>query len=275
MKKLSFLLLLFCIQSFSQEVIHFSVYYDTDVFELNNKQKNMIENKLLSIDKKDVLSIEIKGFADYVDTNDYNEDLSFNRAEIVYKYISKIIDVNRVDILKEAFGESYSKPKEGMSGSAEDRRVDLAITFKPRYKIPKDSLFLDFPVKDIQIGTKIELKNLYFFRGRTKMYDYSTNVLDSLGAFLKRNTNYSIQIQGHVCCGGEDLGDVVNIDTKTKTLSIDRARSVFEYLTTTVGINPGRLSHKGFGFSQPKAFPEHTVEDEKGNRRVEIMIVDF
>ncbi|NAS30128.1 OmpA family protein [Flavobacteriaceae bacterium R38] len=273
MKK--FLLLLLCFQGFSQQAIHFSVYYDTDVYELNEEQKSIIKNKFLSLQKNDVTAIEIKGYADYVDTNDYNEDLSYNRAEIVYKYLSMIIDTNAIEIRKGAYGEQFSEQREDITGRAKDRRVDLSIMFKSPFKIPKDSLLLEFPVKEIRIGTKIELKNLYFFRGRTKMYDYSTNVLDSLGAFLKRNTNYNIQIQGHVCCGGDDPGDVVNIDTKTKTLSVDRARSIYEYLIKEAGIDPDRLSHKGFGFGQPKAFPETTIEDEKNNRRVEIMIVDF
>ncbi len=273
MKKLFFLLL--CFKGLSQEAVNFSLYYDTDVYELTEQQKNTINNRFALLNKKDVLMIEVIAYADYVDTKTYNKLLSKNRAEKAYKHLSSVLDTNEIKVLKEAYGEEFSEQKKDLKGYAKDRRVDISIHFKSPYKLPKDSLLLGYPVKDITIGTKIPLDNLYFFRGRTKMYDYSTDILDSLGAFMQRNTSYKFEIQGHVCCGGEDPGDVVNIDTKTKTLSIDRARAIYEYLTKKMKIDSNRVNHKGFGFSQPKITPEKTIHDEKNNRRVEILIKDF
>lgn len=273
MKKLFFLLL--CFQGFSQQTINFSLYFETDIYELTEKQKSIINNQFQKLNNKDILRINISGYTDYVDTKNYNATLSENRAKTVANHINKIADTTNIKIQQKAYGEEFSQQINASNGNPDDRRVDLSIVFKNPLKIPKDSLLIGFPVKDIIVGTKIELENLYFFRGRTKMYDYSTGVLDSLGAFMKRNSSFKIEIQGHVCCGGDDPGDVVNIDTKTKTLSVDRANSIFNYLTKTIGIATNRITHKGFGFSQPKAWPEDTVDDERSNRRVEIMITAF
>ena len=273
MKK--WLLLLLCIKGFSQEAVNFSLYYDTDVYTLKERQKTIINSRLLNLNPKDFIGVEIKAYADYVDSKNYNKELSAYRAEMVYQYLSTIIDTNRVKVNKKAYGEVYSAEKDDLNGNPQDRRVDLTIHFKNPQKIEKDSLFLDFPVSEIKVGTKIVIKDLYFFRGRTKMYDYSSNVLDSIGAFLKRNKKFKLEIHGHVCCGGSDPGDVMNVDTKTKTLSIDRAKTIYNYLVQKAGISPKRLSHRGFGFSDPKSWPENTNEDEKNNRRVELMVVDF
>ncbi|NER14018.1 OmpA family protein [Leptobacterium flavescens] len=276
MKKL-FLLLLCCYQGLSQQAINFSLYYDTGVYELNEQQKAKIKHELSPLKALDISKIDIKGYADYIDTNEYNKELSFSRATAVYQYLSVIVDTLNTNIRKKGFGELFSKEKLEESGNSYDRRVDITVFYQGvEADIPIiDSLFLGIPVRDIHIGDKIEIKNLYFFRGRTKMYDYSTSVLDSIGSFLQRNRGFKIEVQGHVCCGGDDPGDVINIDTKTKTLSVDRARTIYEYLINFKNIHPDRISYKGFGFSSPRAWPEETVEDEKRNRRVEIMIVDF
>ena len=275
MKRFLWLLVLICLKGYGQETISFSLFYDTDVYQLTEKQRLNISNKFSLIDKEDIRIVEIKGYADFVDTKYYNNELSQSRAEMVYDFIGTIIDTSSIKIKKKAFGEEFSEQNYQENGNPKDRRVDVSVVFKRLEEKIKDSLFLGVPIRDLTIGMTIKLENLYFFRGRTKMYDYSSNELDSLGAFLKRNKNFKIEIHGHVCCGGDDPGDVVNIDTKTKTLSMDRAKSIYKYLIKTAGISPNRLGHKGFGFSKPKSWPEETIQDERDNRRVEIKIIDF
>jgi outer membrane protein OmpA-like peptidoglycan-associated protein len=98
-------------------------------------------------------------------------------------------------------------------------------------------------------------------------------VLVKLVETLKKETNLRIEIQGHVCCfdGNDDGFDYDNLDHQ---LSVNRAKAVYDYLIKN-GIEASRLTYKGYGYSDPKVFPEITPQDEQMNRRVEVKVLDF
>ena len=55
------------------------------------------------------------------------------------------------------------------------------------------------------------------------------------------------------------------------TLSVNRAKAVFDYLTVTGVIDPKRLSYKGFGDTRPKV-PNDSDEHRQMNRRTEFKV---
>jgi outer membrane protein OmpA-like peptidoglycan-associated protein len=65
----------------------------------------------------------------------------------------------------------------------------------------------------------------------------------------------------------------MDTDTHEKKLSLNRARTVYNFLVKN-GIDPERLTYKGYGRSHPKISPEMTEADEQANRRVEIKILE-
>ena len=109
----------------------------------------------------------------------------------------------------------------------------------------------------------IVLKNIFF---DTKMYEIkpeSTPELDNLVQLLKENPSLKIQISGHT--------DNVGKTEDNLKLSDNRAQAVVKYLTSK-GINPNRLSYKGYGASQPIA-PNTTEEGRSQNRRTEVKVI--
>lgn len=88
---------------------------------------------------------------------------------------------------------------------------------------------------------------------------YKTD-LDKLGEFLKEFPNSKGEISGHTDnVGGKAFND---------KLSQRRADSVKQYMEKNLGIAPGRLTAKGFGFSKPVA-SNKTKQGKARNRRIE------
>jgi outer membrane protein OmpA-like peptidoglycan-associated protein len=90
--------------------------------------------------------------------------------------------------------------------------------------------------------------------------------LEKLGQLLKRNPNARFVIEGH--------SDSFGTDEYNLTLSRLRAESVRIWLIDMVGISPESISTIGHGKSRLVAPATGTIEEQKINRRVEILIKD-
>jgi outer membrane protein OmpA-like peptidoglycan-associated protein len=82
---------------------------------------------------------------------------------------------------------------------------------------------------------------------------------------LKRYPNIQIEIQGHVCCTPSFHKDAVDIETRKRELSKNRAERVYKFLHSR-GIGKVRMTFKGYGNTQPIG------KDEQFDRRVELVI---
>jgi outer membrane protein OmpA-like peptidoglycan-associated protein len=89
---------------------------------------------------------------------------------------------------------------------------------------------------------------------------------------MRQNPNLKISIEGHVCCI-KDTPDALDIDTFEPQLSVNRAKAIYQYLTSR-GIDTSRLSYIGYGRRRPMVDPELSEEDAEKNRRVEIRILE-
>lgn len=83
-------------------------------------------------------------------------------------------------------------------------------------------------------------------------------LLYRLADTLNRNLAIQVQIRGHVCC------------VKRNKLAKQRAKAVAHYLEL-FGVDPDRLTIKGFKNSLPVVFPEKSKEDELKNMRVDFV----
>ncbi|MFZ9920277.1 MAG: OmpA family protein [Terrimicrobiaceae bacterium] len=90
--------------------------------------------------------------------------------------------------------------------------------------------------------------------------------LEKLGQLLKRNPNARFVIEGH--------SDSFGTDEYNLTLSRLRADSVRIWLIDMVGIPPGSITTIGRGKSSLIAPQTGSIEEQKINRRVEILIKD-
>jgi len=114
---------------------------------------------------------------------------------------------------------------------------------------------LEMEIITQKVGEEVILKNVSFASNSYALEPSSFAELDKLIAYLKKNPNLQIEIQGHT----DDVGNEMD----NQILSQQRAKVVFEYLSAELN---NKLTYKGFGESQP-------LGDNKGeNRRTSFVI---
>lgn len=135
------------------------------------------------------------------------------------------------------------------------------------FNLPADAdyqeIVKDIPLKKIEIGNAIVLKNIFFDFDKATLRSESFNELDRLVQLLTENPNIKVEISAHTDSKGSD-------DYNMK-LSQKRAESVVNYLIGK-GITSNRLIAKGYGETQP-IDTNDTEEGRQNNRRVEFKIL--
>ena len=111
---------------------------------------------------------------------------------------------------------------------------------------------------------RVILKNIFFDSGKSDIKAESISELDRIYELLNRNPNLRVQINGHT----DNVGEA----NYNKILSRKRAKSVERYLIS-YGIEPGRLSAKGFGEEKPLVSNDDEIGGREINRRTEIEII--
>lgn len=84
--------------------------------------------------------------------------------------------------------------------------------------------------------------------------------LNEVASVMKANPDLKVELDGHTCDRGPEKYN--------QKLSERRAKAVLDYLVNN-GIDPQRLSWKGYGETQP-AYPNTSEENRAKNRRVEL-----
>lgn len=121
---------------------------------------------------------------------------------------------------------------------------------------------MDIPLQPIDIGTPVELKNIFFETGKFDLKDESKAELQKLIEFLTTNKTLKIELGGHT----DNVGD----KKQNLTLSQNRAKAVYDYLIAK-GITAERLTYIGYGDTKPKVSND-TPENRSKNRRTEFKV---
>jgi outer membrane protein OmpA-like peptidoglycan-associated protein len=261
------------------------IYFDFNSFDLNAGSRNKIDS-LLNADT--VIAVRLTGHCDSIGTNEYNDRLALKRAANVKNYFSIKSPVVKITAVN-----SYGKRKPIVSNEDEqsramNRRVEIEYTVVKKvdkegspipHSIPPiiteesdDKKMISFKsdLQNTPIGETMRLPNLNFYGGRHVLLPTATETLEKLVAALKENPNLEIEIQGYICC--VDVGDGVDMDTRTRDLSVNRAKAIYDYLILR-GIDEKRLSYKGYG-AQNKLVVERNEADMSMNRRVEVKVIN-
>jgi outer membrane protein OmpA-like peptidoglycan-associated protein len=130
-------------------------------------------------------------------------------------------------------------------------------------KAPDSTYNIDIPLQPIEANASIVLKNIFFDVNKYDLKPESTFELDNIYELLKENPTLRIQISGYT--------DNIGKTTDNMTLSNNRAQAVVKYLAGK-GIEPQRLTFKGFGATQPVA-DNATEEGRAKNRRTELKVI--
>jgi outer membrane protein OmpA-like peptidoglycan-associated protein len=291
-----YLLILFCAlipgSVLSQE--QFSVFFDSDKFELVAKEQKRLEEWIAK--NPDVKVVGIHGFTDEDGTSGYNDTLAKRRINTIFKAISGKIKL-REDFKTRSFGELHQQSKI----KAENRKVTLyyllakdlpreneILGIKEVAATPVRKIVRNYPEKislpnpdgtktefkldrefmksvdNASPGEKLKLENLNFQLNTFAIVPESRVKLFELLMVMQDNPGLKIEIHGHLCCVAKDRFD----------LSTQRAKAIKNFLVGQ-GVDAGRVSFKGFGSSEPiYPIPEKTEDERAANRRVEILIVE-
>ena len=246
----------------------FSVYFETNKFELNEVQVDSLANWIKQNRKSKVIAMH--GFADEVGTAKLNDTLSQKRVENMHQLLKPYLKI-REDFKMQSFGKNHQQHKD----KAQNRRVDIfylkqnelaqenTILGIERKTLPADAT-LQQKIENAWVGDKLEIPNIYFQLNTFAMLPESKPSMDELARILLQNPNLVIQVQGHICCQPKDRFN----------LSTQRAKQVKRVLLT-YGVKDQQVTFKGFGSTQARhAIPEKNEEERAANRRVEIEILE-
>jgi outer membrane protein OmpA-like peptidoglycan-associated protein len=183
------------------EVKH-AVYFDFDRFEIKKVQQNTLYEFTKSIDTTRVESVQIFDNWDDRGKNNYNFNLSTERAHtmkdsLFYNGIKNIIIISidgKGNILNDKNLESYIS-----EARSKKKSVDVLVKFKPLDKKTKPSSFTIFR-KDLIIGNKRALYKVLFNRGSSEL-SYSTNkALDKIAIKPHRFPKIQLEALWNICC---------------------------------------------------------------------------
>ena len=295
MKKcIYFFLTVFCfsIVNAQQQTDTLTVYFDIDksIVDISNA-----EHLDELINNKNVVSISIYGYTDFLGNRQYNRQLSEKRSVNVQNYLlSKGISKENIAVVtgKGVHPNSIEENRKDLSdkGIQEHRIVHIVYTTNTQNDKPSDEIIAEIPMTEISIveiqpetnenklteenlvvNNHIVLENILFYNNSDVFRSVSYPALEELLMFMRQHRTLKIEIHGHVCCQSDDMQEVYIED---KPISLSRAKAVYDYLVRN-GINPTRLNYIGFG-STRKRFPLEQNEYERDmNRRVEIFILEF
>ncbi len=257
----------------------FKLYFDLNVDKLNKTSEKKID--LLIYNDKIIsgINITIVGYADYLGSEEYNKDLSMRRAQNVKDYLVKN-GVAEKDISVCMGKGKVERNMTGAEGYQIDRRVDIVVNNskgkpgkpgRPRKDTGRKFVTSVDQIANLRPGSILLLKNVYFPHDSHVIKPESAETLEKLFAVLRDNPGLKVSIEGHVCC--VHAPDALDEDTNEPTLSVNRARAIYDYLVRK-GIDPKRLTYTGFGHRRPVVAVELTEADAEQNRRVEIRVTE-
>ncbi len=147
--------------------------------------------------------------------------------------------------------------------------------FKEGYLFYSESFMLEgeYPVSKpmakqialsrIKVGERLLLANVFYEIDSWALKDESLRELNTLYELLRINSGVKVEIGGYTDSTGSDQHNMV--------LSERRANSVVSYLVER-GIDPGRLTARGYGNSSPVG-DNVSAEGRRLNRRTEVKII--
>ena len=170
-------------------------------------------------------------------------------------------DMVRMNVFKLGFKEAYYFIDDVKLVKAKEVVEKVKVEIVGSFNAEVQDSVLEVK-KDVKVGEKITLKNIFFENGRYYLLPESYSELNKLAQYLLRNPNMEVQINGH--------SDNVGSKNKNQKISEQRAREVFEYLIKK-GVQ-NKMYFKGYGSSIPIASNDDDIGRAK-NRRVEIEII--
>lgn len=264
---LKYIPLIFFGLAFGQEEAVKSVYFEFDKYSLDEKQIKEVVDFVKTTDSTRIESIQIYGYTDDIGKDDYNCRLSTNRAATIENALIENGIKSKIIVTIEGKGKILidddvldNLPEK----RSKNRRVDVVINLKelPKLVLPG---FYNMLKKDHVVGDHIYLENILFESGSSKLKEKAIAELDRVALLTLRYKNIEFEIQGHVCCTPKYQKEAIDMDTKKRELSVNRALAVYKYLVFR-RVPKNRMTYKGYGNKMPLG------KEPEYDRRVELVI---
>jgi outer membrane protein OmpA-like peptidoglycan-associated protein len=114
-------------------------------------------------------------------------------------------------------------------------------------------------------GTKLRMPDDQLFNyDSADLQDSAISQLQKLGTLIRRNPKATFSVEGYTDSFGTPE---YNLD-----LSQRRAESVKQYLVQAMRIDPAQIIARGYGQTKFRVSPNGSIEDQRENRRVEIVV---
>jgi len=195
----------------------------------------------------------IEGYADEVGSDEYNRKISQQRAESVVKTLVDKFGIAPSRLSAKGYGKSRPiASNDSDAGKQKNRRIDAIIDCALETKeiaTPPERLCMTLKVEFATDSAEIQPR--YF------------DEVNKVGEYMKKYPTTTAVIEGHT--------DNVGSAELNMKLSQRRAKNVVTYLVDKFGIDPSRLSAKGYGSSRRIAY-NTTPEGRQANRRINAII---
>lgn len=276
MNRYYYLIVLFFLSNiiFAQQNFYQSVYFETGKSLIDKKQEQNVINFIKGLDVIQMESLQIYGYCDDTGDESLNKDLSDKRVLAIRQIV--VAAGLKSDMIEVIEGKGGVILKDNQSNvdvaRSKNRRVDIIAKSKnsKKYAGPivvdgKNRIFTSIQA-DHEVGDLVVLENIYFEEGRAAFTEGSKDELDRVADALRKYKNLEIEIRGHVCCMPDYDTDALDILTREKKLSLNRARVIYKYLLLR-NIKESRMYFAGYGNSFPLG------KGDDADRRVEFLIV--
>lgn len=231
----------------------FVVFLGLTLPVISFSQANPVQNA--SIPKDAPIDVTVSDFKNNMKAN---EIIVFKSQINAKEYQGLTNDSGKFSIRLPA-GDKYEIFILGFKDSTSYNILDIPATTGNAYY--KNAFKVDI---QFQPAKTFVLDDCNFETGKATLQPESYAVLDELVAYLVRKDDEKIELGGHT--------DNVGSAASNLKLSLDRANTVRAYLLTK-GIDPDRVTAKGYGMTQPIA--DNKSEDGRAlNRRTEVKILE-
>jgi OmpA-OmpF porin, OOP family len=155
-------------------------------------------------------------------------------------------------------GSTYMITVKSLTDSSKYGRIEIPALAPGEYYTEPFKVDVKF-----KLAKSYTLDNVHFDFGKATLRAESFPELEEVAGFLKNKEDIRIEIAGHT--------DNVGADAENLKLSQQRADAIRNYLLKK-GIQPARVTAKGYGASQPVA-DNTTDKGRQLNRRTEVRIL--
>ena len=197
----------------------------------------------------------IEGYTDSVGTDEYNMQLSQQRADSVVKFLEVNFGIDSSRLSAKGYGKTMPvATNTTWAGRQANRHIKAIIDGAldvAGLTTPPDMLAMSL---NIEFDPKsAEIQPAYYDK------------INQVGDFMKQYPTTSAIIEGHT--------DNAGTEEQLLALSQERAERVVDYLVNKYGIDRSRLTAKGYGDTRRIAY-NTTPEGRQRNRRINA-IIDF